>query len=497
MEGMCCPRPVSISLTRHLVLIIVSEHFLPQKWVIEQPVQPVQPVHQPIPATPSPRSTKTSYYTETPIPFIPPIPISPFMSVQSAQSAQSAQSSRCSPHSPLSSTQPIPPTRTNSADTRATGSSTRVQTESITPSLRKQDGEYVVYNTESIRALHDVELAVDESTLAMVSKGDTDQPRRTTSQPRLSTLENPFIDWTARLGSRRVRPLILELIQALGHYIDAVWQVTYPDRTCPWISPEHNGKVGSKQNKEIPDVPDIWRSKMITAVQQGKKQGHVNDRPTHEDVSFWEDEVRHAVRDVDEVVGIYKGVPWAFDTALKDGGYGNLDAMNVLGLDGKGGNMARLLNDLEEAIWWVFKEQHQKSSKVLMYHRGDAAPRPTDLAYDLPLDFDPYAVPDDTEVSMATTASYRGSSNLAAMFSESNGPDQSTESHNQPISHPLNDESTSTSPQVDIMCLPDIGGKDLLSLDAYRVEGEDVSLEEIGKRRHREWVLSRRAEIAV
>lgn len=90
---------------------------------------------------------------------------------------------------------------------------------------------------------------------------------------------------------------------------------------------------------------------MITAVQQGKEQGYVSNPPTMVDVHFWESEVKHATRDVDDVVGIYKGEQWAFNTALTNGRYGDPDQANVLGNDGEGGNMARLLNDLEEALW--------------------------------------------------------------------------------------------------------------------------------------------------
>lgn len=199
-------------------------------------------------------------------------------------------------------------------------------------------------NTDSVRALRDVELAVDEDILAAAIAQRADQPRRMSTNPRVSEAENPFIDIATRLGSRRVRPMVLELIQALGHFIDAVWSITYPSAPCPWIISEVN---------ENPLDEKRWRSRMITAVQEGKASGHVNSPPSKRDVAFWGQEVRFALRDVDEVVGIYKGVGWAFSTALSKGWYGDIGVENILGEDGRGGNLARLLNDLEEAMWSV------------------------------------------------------------------------------------------------------------------------------------------------
>ena len=90
---------------------------------------------------------------------------------------------------------------------------------------------------------------------------------------------------------------------------------------------------------------------MITAVQEGKASGHVNNPPTREDARFWQSEVTYALKDVDDVVGIYKGSMWAFNKAVKPGRYGDVVDGNVLGSDGEGGNIARLLNDLEESMW--------------------------------------------------------------------------------------------------------------------------------------------------
>ena len=154
----------------------------------------------------------------------------------------------------------------------------------------------------------------------------------------MSELENPFIDLAPRLGSRRIRPMVIELIQALAHYVDAVWCVTHPGKRCPWVAEEGEAARG-------------WTSAMITAVQTGKASGHVNAQPVERDVRFWAEEVRFALREVDEVVGICKGVGWAFDAGISRGEYGEVEVANVLGDDGWGGSLARLLNDLEEAIW--------------------------------------------------------------------------------------------------------------------------------------------------
>jgi hypothetical protein len=201
-----------------------------------------------------------------------------------------------------------------------------------------------------MRALQDVELAVDETVLVKTGRA-TSQPRRMSTNPRVSDIDNPFIDISSRLASRRVRPLVIELIHALGHYIDAVWCLRYPGEPCPWVL----GSNTPERRKSI--VPDQraeggWKSRMISAVQGGKADGFVPD-PTMADLKFWEDEVKYSLRDVDEVVGIYKGVAWAFHTAIMTGQYGEVQTSNVVGREGEGGNIARLLNDLEEAMWCV------------------------------------------------------------------------------------------------------------------------------------------------
>ena len=194
-----------------------------------------------------------------------------------------------------------------------------------------------VYNTDSIKALRDVELAVDRNVLSKMGL-DPHRSHMLAAGPRISSRENPFTEIAPRLGSRRIRPLVLELVQALGHYIDAVWHLTFPDRPCPWVHALHNRSPH-------------WTSKVVTAVQEGKRTGHVADPPTQTDLSFWQEEIRHSLRDVDDAVGIYKGVGWAFRRALLSGAYQEVNTLSVIGSDGTGGDTVRLLNDLEESLW--------------------------------------------------------------------------------------------------------------------------------------------------
>jgi len=156
---------------------------------------------------------------------------------------------------------------------------------------------------------------------------------------------NPFYDIAPRLTSRRVRPLVLELIQALGHYIDAIWAMSNPGKPCPWAEPSDTSAKAPES-----DQPD-WRSKMITAVAEGKRAGHVETPITARDARFWEDEVRHGIKDANNVVGIYKGVAWAFNTAMMEGRYGEIHKENVITSGEHEGGLTRLLHDLEEAMW--------------------------------------------------------------------------------------------------------------------------------------------------
>jgi hypothetical protein len=177
------------------------------------------------------------------------------------------------------------------------------------------------------------------------------------------------MDIVDRLVSRRIRPIVLELIHALGHYIYILWSITYPERPCPWI-------MTAGDNTQPPLLRG-WRSHTITAVAEYRAEGAELATPSPVTLAFWRAEVGYALRDVEEVVGVWKKRGRIFASSLKAGQYGDAEDGNVLGKveAGEGGNMARLLNDLEEAIW------------------GDSLPRSTDLVLVLPADFDPYAIP--------------------------------------------------------------------------------------------------------
>lgn len=219
-----------------------------------------------------------------------------------------------------------------------------------------------VYNTDSVLVLRDVELAVDEEILERTQRAQATLPRFVSNRPRLYETPNPFGDITHRLSSRRVRPIALELIQALGHLVDAVWLSTYPDRPCPWIIGLDESPIQSSIKHLImayrtpTDAYQTgvgWKSPMITAVQEGKRTGYVPTTIADSYIQFCENEVAYAIGDVDQVVGVSKGAGYIFGRALRAGEYGAPVRTNVLGASGEGGGMARLLNDLEEAIWYV------------------------------------------------------------------------------------------------------------------------------------------------
>lgn len=222
--------------------------------------------------------------------------------------------------------------------------------------------ENEVYNTDSVLALRDVELAVDEEILERTQRAQATSPHFVSNRPRLYETLNPFGDITHRLSSRRVRPIALELIQALGHLVDAVWLSTYPDRPCPWIIGLDESPIQSSIKHLImtyrtpTDAYQTgvgWKSPMITAVQEGKRTGYVPTTIADSYIQFCENEVAYAIGDVDQVVGVSKGAGYIFGRALRAGEYGAPVRTNVLGANGEGGGMTRLLNDLEEAIWYV------------------------------------------------------------------------------------------------------------------------------------------------
>lgn len=239
-----------------------------------------------------------------------------------------------------------------------------------TPSqLQHLPGVQDIYTTESVRQLRDVELAIDP---AFYGQG-TVNGRRLSTHPRMSERENPFHSIHALISRRGIRPFVLELVQALGAFIDAVWSVCHPGKACPWagvptISRRPSFAGALQQSK-------TWCSWTLAAVQEGKRQGFLNSPPTEKDVTFWNREVRYGLRDIDEAVNRRKDLGWAFGKTVIEGQYGDITASNVFAHDGvSAGNIARLLNDLEEVLW------------------GDAIPAPSDLAYEHDPDFDPFSV---------------------------------------------------------------------------------------------------------
>lgn len=214
-----------------------------------------------------------------------------------------------------------------------------------------------------------MELAVDEDIMARTTAQSRQHSRLLSTHPRVSVVDNAFMDIVDRLVSRRIRPIVLELVHALGHYIYILWSMTYPERPCPWI-------MTASDNTQPPLLRG-WRSYTITAVAEHRAAGAELATPSPITLAFWRAEVGYALRDVEEVVGVWKKRGRIFASSLEAGQYGQVEDGNVLGTEdaGAGGNMARLLNDLEEAIW------------------GDSLPRSTDLVLVLPADFDPYAIP--------------------------------------------------------------------------------------------------------
>jgi len=123
--------------------------------------------------------------------------------------------------------------------------------------------------------------------------------------------------------------------------------------------------------------------------------------------------------------------------------------------------------------------------------RGDALPRISDLAYDLPLDFDPYALPDIDDLPNSTTSSSRP---LAELFSSST-------TTSPLVPSPVPDDIYNMPDLVEAGAMSEGGHSDPPTSPRFREEGEGVgkgtglTLEEIGKRRHQEWVESRRGRV--
>ena len=225
-----------------------------------------------------------------------------------------------------------------------------------------------------------------------------------------------------RMGSRRVRPIILELIRSLGHYIFAVW-VLEQGGEMPWIGDDD-------------PLRPTWKSHTLSAV-HAARQTDIIPPPDLYHLTFWRAEVEYGLNDANAAVGVYKKQGWAFTQALRSGKYGAIEDVNVLTGSGAG-NIVRMLNDLEEAIW------------------GDGDPRDADLAYELPADFDMYARYVEPEKTNARVKAV---------------PSKATPVEAGPIS--------------------DWGLAGVLGTIDVQVQGRRETLEELGKKRHAEWLAKR------
>ena len=119
------------------------------------------------------------------------------------------------------------------------------------------------------------------------------------------------------------------------------------------------------------------------------------------------------------------------------------------------------------------------------------------MAYELPIDFDPYAIP--TEMELASGGG--GGGGLASFFSDSHDsqahpvlappdeiydvPDLQFDTARDGSSSPLSPVRTHTPPSA--------ATPDPLGLEAFKIVGNEMTLEEIGRKRHQEWLASRNA----
>jgi len=127
--------------------------------------------------------------------------------------------------------------------------------------------------------------------------------------------------------------------------------------------------------------------------------------------------------------------------------------------------------------------------KQILIIRGEAAPRSTDLAYELPYDFDPYARVEDEPPTQAkpTPSPHENKADPldAATATKPIGTNLNTT--------PSNDSSGPLAVQRRVIKVNTWDAA--LNLDAFKKEGEEeVSLEELGRRRHQEWMESRKAD---
>jgi hypothetical protein len=124
---------------------------------------------------------------------------------------------------------------------------------------------------------------------------------------------------------------------------------------------------------------------------------------------------------------------------------------------------------------------------VLM-SRGEAAPRDTDLAFELPFDFDPFArLEEESTKSPAPTPQENTTDPLAAATAP------------KPMGTGLivtTSNGSGTGPVIEERRIMKVNDWDAaLNLGAFKKKGEEeVSLEELGRRRHQQWLESRKAD---
>lgn len=123
--------------------------------------------------------------------------------------------------------------------------------------------------------------------------------------------------------------------------------------------------------------------------------------------------------------------------------------------------------------------------------RGNAAPRSTDLAYELPIDFDPYAIVVDEPVSQGTQGRGISPGKQREDPLDAAGERKASEAG----ANSANDETASAAAGAQRRVIKVNAWDSALNLDAFKKEGEEeVSLEELGRRRHQEWLQSRKGD---
>lgn len=132
----------------------------------------------------------------------------------------------------------------------------------------------------------------------------------------------------------------------------------------------------------------------------------------------------------------------------------------------------------------------------LTRRRGNAQPRPTDLAYELPIDFDPYAAPDPADLLIASPVP--AATMLDFLSSSTPSRLQSPLAIDMASMPDFADTHLEFRQSVDLM--PDRSrpvGKGHTRYDSIDAAlagpdpGAELSLEEFGKRRHKEWLAGR------